>query len=58
MSFQIDVRGEIAQMVEQVISKFFLKGPEFKSNQKQQLFVMNPELNLNYHAETHLTDIL
>ena len=58
-------RSEIVQMVEQVLCNFFTKGPEFKSrfgrdfdNREKQFFKMHPGEDLNYHAETHLSDIL
>ena len=52
-------------MVEQVLGKFFTKGPEFKSgwggfsfDKEKQLLAMNPGQDLNYHTVTHLSDIL
>ena len=55
--------SEITQMVEQGLDKIFSSGPEFKSQfgflfyWEEQLFAINPGQDLNYHAETHLSDI-
>ena len=52
-------------MVDQVLSTFFIKGPGVKSrlgrvflNREKQLFAMNLGQDFDYHAETHLSDIL
>ena len=52
-------------MAEEVLCNFFSKGPEFKSQlgrvffiREKPFFKMNLGQDLNYLAETHLSDIL
>ena len=59
------LKDDIAQMVQQVLANFFSSDPEFKSQLRRFFLLyrktivrMNPRQDLNYHAESNLSDIL
>ena len=61
----MDNKGEMAQMVEQMLINFFQTvlssnpGQEgFFFNREKQLFMMNPRQDSKYHAETGLSILL